>query len=230
MKLSVLIPVYNEEGTAAAVIQAVRSTRLPDGIELELVVVNDGSTDGSATVLNMFAGRPNVRIFHQDSNHGKAEAIRRAIREATGDLILVQDADLEYSPAEYGKLLEPILQGQADVVYGSRFLGSIRQMHIVNRLANFFSNLTFNLLFGRRLTDINTCLKLFRAQDIRSITIVSDHFAFETEVTAKLAKKGLRIAEVPIDYEARSMEDGKKIDWPKALGMYGAIIRFRFFS
>jgi glycosyltransferase involved in cell wall biosynthesis len=228
MKLSVLIPAYNEEATIIQVIEAVGAVLLPSGLEREIVVVNDGSTDGTAQVLARFNGDPLVRVFHQSVNQGKTAALRHCIQEASGDLLLVQDADFEYSPAEYPKLLKPLLEGRADVVYGSRFMGTIRHMKGVNRWANVISNITFRLLYGKNITDINTCFKLFRAGDIKALTIVSDHFAFETEVTAKLVKKGLRIMEVPIAYEARSEAQGKKINWPTALGMYWAIIRFRF--
>jgi glycosyltransferase involved in cell wall biosynthesis len=228
MKLSVLVPAYNEEATIVQVIEAVRAVGLPPGMQREIVVVNDGSTDGTARVLEFFKGDPIVKVFHQPCNQGKTAALRRCIREAAGDLLLVQDADFEYSPSEYPKLLRPLLEGRADVVYGSRFMGTIRQMKGVNRWANIVSNVTFRWLYGRNITDINTCFKLFRAVDIKGLTIVSDHFAFETEVTAKLVKKGLRILEVPIAYEARSEAQGKKINWPTALGMYWAIIRFRF--
>ncbi len=228
MKLSVLIPVYNEAATIATVIKAVRAVVLPAGMTREIVVVNDGSTDATARELEKFYGDPLVRIFHQPSNRGKADALRRAIREASGDLLLVQDADLEYDPSEYPKLLAPLLAGKADVVYGSRFLGVIRRMEGINRWANEVSNATFRLLYGQKFTDINTCFKLFRAADIKGMTIISDHFAFETEVTAKLVRGGSRILEVPIAYEARSVAQGKKINWIRALAMYGAIIRFRF--
>ena len=228
MKLSILVPAYNEEATIVQVIDQVRAVVLPAGMQREIVVVNDGSTDGTARVLARFKGDPLVRIFHQPENLGKTAALRRCIREASGDFLLVQDADLEYSPAEYPRLLQPLLDGRADVVYGSRFMGTIRHMKGVNRWANVVSNITFRLLYGKDITDINTCFKLFRAADIKGLTIVSDHFAFETEVTAKFVKKGLRILEVPIAYEARSEAQGKKINWPKALGMYAAIMRFRF--
>jgi glycosyltransferase involved in cell wall biosynthesis len=230
MKLSILVPVYNEEATVVEVVSAVCAVILPEGMAREVVVVNDGSTDGTARVLEYFKNDPLVRIFHQPSNQGKTSALRRAIREACGDFLLVQDADLEYSPSEYPRLLNPLLEGRADVVYGSRFMGTIRHMQGVNRWANVVSNITFRLLYGKNITDINTCFKLFRAADIKGLTIISDHFAFETEVTAKLVRKGLRILEVPIVYEARSEAQGKKINWPKALGMYGAIIRFRFWN
>jgi glycosyltransferase involved in cell wall biosynthesis len=228
MKLSIIIPAYNEEKTIAEVVEAVCTSVLPSGIEREVVIVNDGSTDGTARELERFTADRLVKVFHQPVNQGKTAALRRCIQEASGDLLLVQDADFEYSPAEYPKLLKPLLEGAADVVYGSRFMGTIRHMKGVNRWANVISNITFRLLYGKNITDINTCFKLFRAADIKALTIVSDHFAFETEVTAKLVKKGLRIVEVPIAYEARSEAQGKKINWPTALGMYWAIIRFRF--
>ena len=228
MKLSILVPAYNEEATIVEVIDAVKAVVLPSGMMREIVVVNDGSTDRTGRVLERFSGDSLVRVFHQTYNQGKTAALRRCIREASGDLLLVQDADLEYSPSEYPKLLEPLLAGKADVVYGSRFMGTIRHMKGVNRWANVVSNITFRLLYGKDITDINTCFKLFKAPDIKGLTIVSDHFAFETEVTAKLVKQGLKILEVPIAYEARSESQGKKINWPTALGMYWAIIRFRF--
>jgi glycosyltransferase involved in cell wall biosynthesis len=228
MKLSILIPAYNEESTIIPVVDAVRGVGLPLGMEREIIIVNDGSTDGTARELARLNGDPRIRVFHQPLNQGKTAALRRCIREASGDLLLVQDADFEYSPSEYPKLLKPLLAGGADVVYGSRFMGTIRHMKGVNRWANVVSNITFRLLYGKNITDINTCLKLFRARDIKGLDIVSEHFAFETEVTAKLVKKGLRIMEVPIAYEARSEAQGKKINWPTALGMYAAIIRFRF--
>ena len=228
MKLSILMPVYNEEETIAQVIAEVLRVKLPPGFESEVVVVNDGSTDRTAQVLAPFALDPRIKVLRLPLNQGKTAALRRAIAEASGDFMIVQDADLEYSPAEYPRLLAPILDGRADVVYGSRFMGTIRHMAGVNRWANVISNITFRLLYGKDITDINTCFKLFRASDIRSLTIVTTRFAFETEVTAKFVKKGLRILEIPVTYEARAVAQGKKINWSTALGMYGAIIRFRF--
>ncbi len=227
MKLSIIIPAYNEENTILDIIHAVRAVGLPSGIEKEILVINDGSKDRTADVLKEVATHTDVKVFHQHLNQGKTEAIRRGIKEATGDLILIQDADLEYSPGEYPGLLKPLLDNKADAVYGSRFLGKIEDMKFINRFANRFSNVCFNLLFGVHLTDINTCLKLFRAKDIKALTIRSNHFAFETEVSAKFIKKGLSIFEVPINYQARTQAQGKKIDWPKALDMYWAMIVYR---
>lgn len=228
MKLSVIVPVYNEEKTVARVIDAVKAVLKKNGMDHEILVVNDGSTDATAAVLGRFDGDRFVKVFHQQPNKGKAEAVRRGIKESTGDLILFQDADLEYDPAQYPQLLEPVILGQADAVYGSRFKGRIEAMAPINRMANVISNITFRLFFGIKLTDINTCFKLFRKSDLAAITIESEHFALETEITAKLIRKGVKIVEVPIKYQARSIKQGKKIDWNKALGMYGAIIRYRF--
>lgn len=228
MKLSILIPVYNEEHSVSQILDAVKAAPLPAGMTRELIVVNDGSTDKTADVLNRYPKSPEIKVVHQPANKGKGAAIRRAAQEASGNFLIVQDADLEYDPKEYPALLAPLLSGKADVVYGSRFTGSIKSMRVINRVSNLWSNLTFNLLFGTRLTDINTCYKVFRKADFQSLNLTSNDFEFETEVSAKLVKKGLRILEVPIDYKARSRQEGKKINWPRALAMYGAIIRNRF--
>jgi glycosyltransferase involved in cell wall biosynthesis len=227
MKLSVIVPAYNEKATIVQVVRAVKAVDLP-GVEKEIIVVDDGSDDGTYEALNCFEKDKSVRTFVQSPNQGKTAAIRRGLKESFGDLILIQDADLEYDPSYYPALLEPILKGKVDVVYGSRFLGQIMGMTPLNRFANIVSNLTFNLFFNIHLTDINTGFKVFRKADIHGIVIESDRFAFETEVTAKLARRGLRFMEVPIAYQARSARAGKKISWRNALGMYLAILKYRF--
>ncbi|MBF0594439.1 MAG: glycosyltransferase family 2 protein [Candidatus Omnitrophica bacterium] len=226
MKLSIIIPVYNEERTVVEVIQTVKAVGLP-GLDREIIVVNDGSKDGTVGALGRYDGDRFVRIFHQQ-NQGKAAAIRRGLLEVTGDLVVIQDADLEYHPSQYPQLLAPLLKGEADAVYGSRFKGRIDAMEPMNRLANVVSNMTFNILFGTRFTDINTCFKVFRAKDLKAIPLESAHFAIETELTAKAIRRGLRVVEVPIAYQARTVGQGKKINWPKALGMYWSIIKYRF--
>ncbi len=227
MKLSVVIPVYNEEKTIALTLDKVVSASLPCGMDRELIVVNDGSYDATAKVLSSYGKHPLIKIFHQ-ANQGKTAALTRGVAEAQGDIILVQDADLEYDPSQYLKLLDPILEGEADVVYGSRFLGNIKDMHWINNWANQISNWTLRVLYGVNLTDVNTCYKVFKKEIIKGIRICSRNFAFETEVTAKLILKGVSIKEVPIQYIARSHREGKKIRWMTALEMYWPIIKYRF--
>ncbi|GEM_PF-962641 len=226
--LSIIVPVYNEQATIQEIIRRVNNVPLPSDFNREIIVVNDGSTDRTMELLNNYDSHSGFKIIHLAQNSGKTAALVRGLEAAKGDILLIQDADLEYDPANYPFLLAPILEGRAQVVYGSRFLGSIKNMTLINRIANIFSNLTFILLFNYRLTDINTCYKVFTRESIHEIKITSRDFAFETEVTAKLIKRGVKILEVPIQYEARSKEDGKKISWSKACKMYWGIIEFRF--
>ncbi len=228
MKVSVVIPAYNEEATINELIDKVISVDLPLAMEKEIVIVNDGSTDQTAQCLDFYATNPKVKVVHQSPNAGKTRALVVGMQAALGDIILIQDADLEYSPDDYQKLLTPILAEDMLVVYGSRFKGSIVGMTWINRMANIVSNLTFTLLYGVRLTDINTCYKVFKKEALDGITIVSQQFTFETEITAKFLRKGYKILEVPISYKARSSQEGKKIRWGSALKMYWGIIKFRF--
>lgn len=225
MKLSVIIPVYNEEKTIDSVIKNVLSVTLPEGVKREIIVIDDGSYDHTPDTLNSYAGRDDVRVLSQP-NKGKAAALVKGVNEAAGDIILIQDADLEYDPAQYPALLEPILKGETEVVYGSRFMGKIKDMRWINRLANRISNWTLRALYRTRLTDINTCYKVFKREVIRGININSSNFAFETEVTVKLIQKGIPIKEIPIVYMARNHREGKKIRWKTALEMYWPIIRY----
>ncbi len=240
MKLSVVIPAYNEEATIEEIISKVRAVSLPEGLSREIVIVNDGSVDRTADILNRFApplagqggqappvgGQADIVIVHQ-SNQGKTAALLTGFKNATGDILLVQDADLEYDPRQYPKLLAPILEGRAEVVYGSRFLGRIDAMKPINRLANEISNRTVGILYGVDITDINTCYKVFTRRALEAVTITSRNFSFDTEFTVQLLSTGFTIVEVPIDYTARSRKAGKKIKWSTALEMYWQIIKYR---
>lgn len=228
MKLSVIIPVYNEERYIDTIIKKVKEVTLPDSMGKEIIVIDDKSTDRTAEILKKYRSDPDIRILSRRKNKGKSQAVHWGIKESTGDIILIQDADLEYDPKFYPRLIKPIIQGQCDVVYGSRFKGSIKNMKFINRVANILSNVTLNLLFFTGITDINTCHKVFKRKALQDIKLVSGSFMFETEVTVKLLKKGYTISEVPIDYVARTKQEGKKITWPRALHMYWGIIKYKF--
>jgi len=224
--LSIIIPAYNEAATISAVLEKVLAVPLPGGMAREIIVVNDGSTDGTADVLGARLN-PQVKIIHQ-KNQGKAGAIRAGMKQAFGDILLIQDADLEYDPAQYPDLLRPILEGQTQVVYGSRFLGNIQNMSLVDRWANNVSNAMFRWLYGAVITDINTCYKAFTRKALEGIVLNARNFAFETEITVKFIQKGLFIKEIPIHYAARTRQEGKKIRWGTALQMFWPILRYRF--
>jgi glycosyltransferase involved in cell wall biosynthesis len=212
MKLSVVIPIYNEQATLRQVVERV----LTAPFELEILCVNDASTDDSREILSELSREyPQLRIFQQTSNAGKGAALRRGIREATGDYVIIQDADLEYDPADYTAMLDPLLQGKADVVYGSRFQGGRphRVLYFWHSVANFWLTLLCNCLTNVNLSDMETCYKAFRREIIQSIPIEEDRFGFEPEITVKIAKRRLRIYEVGISYWGRTYEEGKKIRW-----------------
>lgn len=225
--LSVAMPAYNEKDTLRDILQQVLSVDIP----LELIIVDDGSTDGTREILrNEVEGRyPNVRVLYHEQNQGKGAAILTAIQHATGDYLIVQDADLEYDPQDYKRLLEAMLDGKAEVVYGSRFKGSIKGMQFPNLMANRILTIATNILFpGAWITDEATCYKMFRTDLLRGLKLKARRFDFCPEVTAKVLKRGHRIHEVPIDYQARTVTQGKKIRWTDGLDAIWALIRYRF--
>jgi glycosyltransferase involved in cell wall biosynthesis len=228
MKLSVVIPVYNEKNTIKEIVDLVLAVR---GIEKELVIVDDGSTDGSAEVLKEIGEEhPDIKIVIKGENRGKGHTLKVGFKETTGDYVIIQDADLEYDPQDYKKLLRALEEEKADVIYGSRFSGSYEKMTTLHYLGNKLLTLITNIFFGVMLTDMETCYKLIPGNFIRSIDIKSERFDFEPEITAKILKSGLRIKEVPISYKGRAFSEGKKITWRDGFKAVYTLIKFRFFN
>jgi len=218
------MPVYNEKKTIQAIIGRVMKSPL----EKELIIVDDGSTDGTRDILKEFDGRPDIKVVLHEKNRGKGAAIATGIKYINGDYVIIQDADLEYHPEEYSKLLEPLLRGDADVVYGSRFKGSGRAFLFWHRMGNLFLNLVTNLLYNSTLTDMETCYKTFRRDVIKDMKIESRRFNVEPEITAKVLKRKYRVFEVPITYSGRDFSEGKKITWRDGLSALWTLIKFRF--
>ena len=226
-RLTVAVPVYNEEATLLEILARIRAVPIP----LEIILVDDGSTDGTRALLREQVENryPNVRVVYHEENRGKGAAIVTAIGHATGDYLIVQDADLEYDPQEYIPLLAPLVSGETDVVYGSRFLGEVKQMRLANRIANWGLTTACNILFpGSRVTDEATCYKVFRLSLLQTIPLRSRRFDFCPEVTAKVLKRGKKIVEVPIHYSARTVSQGKKIHWTDGFAALWALIKYRF--
>lgn len=225
-KLSVLIPVYNEVNTISELLDKVLEAPIP--IAKEVLVGDDGSTDGTRDILRSIGDRPGLTIEFMDENIGRGGVLKHLLRRATGDIIVHQDADLEYDPGDYAKLLEPILRDEADVVYGSRFKGDIQRMRFLNNLGNRVMSAMARLLYGIAITDLMTCYKMYRTSLIRDLAITANGFHFEAEFTAKLARRGARFQEVPIGFVGRTFEEGKKIKASDALLVIGRLLSCRF--
>lgn len=228
MKLSIIMPVYNERDTVAELIRRVLAT--PN--EKELIIVDDCSTDGTAEVLKAYAATPEFRLFSHAHNQGKGAALRTGFGAATGDIVIVQDADLEYDPREYGRLLEPIQDGRADVVYGSRFLSgeARRVLYFWHYLGNKFLTLFSNMFTNLNLSDMETGYKVFRRDVLSRITIRENRFGVEPEITAKIARLGCRIYEVGISYSGRTYREGKKINWKDGISALRCIVKYGLFD
>ena len=225
--LSVVVPVYNERTTVVEILRRMRQVELP--VDLEIVVVDDGSDDGTEKVLGALEDST-VRVVRHTTNRGKGAAIRTGLEHARGDLLLIQDADLEYDPDDWPRLLSPMLKGKAQVVYGSRFTGERRNLLFWHWVGNRFLSLVTNVLYNTTLSDMETCYKLFDRQVLDGITIKSDRFEFEPEITAKVLRRGYHIYEVPISYSGRDFDEGKKITWTDGFSALATLVRYRFWK
>ena len=229
-KLSIIIPVYNEENTIEAILKKIHDSKI-ENFDFEIIVINDGSTDKTINIIN-----DNKKFFDQfinlEKNCGKGFAIRSGLRQVTGDYVILQDADLEYDPSDYIKLLKPIIQNEADVVYGSRFLGNDerRVLYFWHTVGNKFLTLLSNMLSNLNLTDMEVCYKVFKAEVLKNIILKENRFGFEPEITAKIAKENIRIYEVGIKYFGRKYSQGKKITWKDGFSAIRCIIKYNIFS
>lgn len=226
MKLSVIMPVFNEKNTVLEAIKRVESVEL-GGVKKELIIVDDSSTDGTRDILKRL--KKHTVIYHP-KNMGKGAAIRTGLEKATGGVIVIQDADLEYDPSSFVELLKPILSGESNVVYGSRYISHIRKDIFSHYVGNIFLTLVFNILYGRKISDMETGYKMFMRKSFDGISLKGNRWEFDPEITAKFAKKGERIIEVPIIVKPRSFKEGKKIKWKDGIKILYCLIRYRFFN
>ena len=226
-KLSVIVPVFNERNTVVEVLRRMRAVELPDGIDREIIVVDDGSTDGTRDVLNQLSDST-VRIILHDHNRGKGAAVRTGIEVASGDYVLIQDADLEYDPEDWPKLVAPVMRGRAQVVYGSRFTGERRNMLFLHWIGNRMLSFVTNVLYNTTLSDMETCYKLVDRELLVRLELRCNRFDIEPEITAKILKRGIRIYEVPISYTGREFDEGKKITWRDGFAALWTLAKFRF--
>ena len=228
--LSIIMPVYNEGMHIGEVLERIISVKLPEGVEKEIIVIDDGSIDNTAEILKAFSSKKVITVYDLVLNCGKGTAVRMGIKKATGDIILIQDGDLEYYPSDYSKIIQPILDGEAEVVYGSRFMGKIKKMKLVNRMGSKTLNVLTSLLYRTKITDQFTAYKAFKAELIRSLNLRCRGFEFCSEVTNKLLKKGTKIKEVPIGYSGRTLQEGKKGgSWKDFFIALFYIIEYKFF-
>ncbi len=227
VKLSIVIPVYNEKDTIETILEHVRRTPF----EKEIIIVDDFSTDGTRDVLHRISDDSDLHIILHEKNMGKGAALRTGFTRVTGDIVIIQDADLEYDPSEYDRLVSPIVNDKADVVYGSRFMGGSRRvLYFWHTVGNRFLTLLSNMMTNLNLTDMETCYKVFRRDVIDRITVKSNRFGVEPELTAKIARLGVRVYETPISYYGRRYSEGKKIGWKDGVSAIYSIIRFAFFD
>jgi glycosyltransferase involved in cell wall biosynthesis len=226
-KLSVVVPVYNERNTLVEIVRRMRAVELPDSIEREIIIVDDGSDDGTRDVLKQL-GDSTVRVIMHDENQGKGAAVRTGFAHAVGEYVLVQDADLEYDPEDWPRLLNPVMRGRARVVYGSRFTGERRNMLFLHWIGNRFLSLVTNVLYNTTLSDMETCYKLIDRNLLNEMSLSANKFDFEPEITAKLLRRGVRIYEVPISYAGREFDEGKKITWHDGFAALWTLVKYRF--
>lgn len=226
MLLSVVIPVYNEKNTLLEIINKIDA--LPKTINRELILVDDGSTDGTRDLLKKLESRSDIKIIYKEKNSGKGDSLKIGFANSKGDYVIVQDADLEYDPGDYIKLLEKIEGKKKTIVYGSRFMGKYEDMSSLHYYGNKFLTLITNLLFGVSLTDMETCYKLFPGEFIRNLKLRANRFDFEPEITAKICKSGYKIIEVPISYYGRKHSEGKKITWKDGFNAVYSLIKYKY--